>query len=266
MHGLGNDFIVIDGLKTKLSEPVAFAKKYCDRHFGIGADQLLIVDTSDKADFTMRIYNADGSEVEMCGNGIRCVAKFIHDMKLSAKTTFAIETLAGIMYPELVNGNVTVNMGRPVLHPDKIPVLMDGESVIQRPINIGSVSFNITAVSMGNPHCVIFVDDPGRIDLKTIGPDIENHIVFPNRTNVEFVTVTGEDEIMVKVWERGSGITLACGTGACASAVAAVLNNKTGRNVTVHLPGGTLQIEWLEEGPVFMTGPAETVFTGTVEI
>lgn len=266
MHGIGNDFIVIDTIRTPLCDPAAFAQKYCDRHFGVGADQLLLVAPSDRADYTMKIYNADGSEVEMCGNGIRCIARYISDNGLSDKSSLAIDTMAGIMYPALIGDQVKVNMGTPILEPARVPVALSDGPIVGRDVTISGAQYTITTVSMGNPHCIIFVDDVDAVDLSNVGPLIECASIFPNRINVEFVQVLSDSAIRVRVWERGSGITLACGTGACASAVAAHLNNKTGSTVTVTLPGGDLQIAWEPDGPVFMTGPAETVFTGTIQI
>lgn len=266
MHGLGNDFIVINGIEHTIKKPEEFAKVYCDRHFGIGADQMLILENSLHADFKMRIFNADGSEVEMCGNGIRCLARFIAELGLSGKTKLAIETKAGIMYPEIKGSEVMVNMGKPRLNPSEIPILSTGENVINKPVSFDETKVSITAVSMGNPHCIIFMDTPDRYDAATLGAHIECDTMFPRRTNVEFVQIIDRHTIKVTVWERGAGLTLACGTGACASAVASCLNNKTDRSVTVVLPGGKLQIEWRDDGLVVMTGPAEKVFDGIVEI
>ncbi len=266
MHGLGNDFIVINGIANPLPDPARFAKMYCDRHFGIGADQLLIVESSAEAQFKMRIFNADGSEVEMCGNGIRCLARFILEQGLSPDKKLSVETMAGVMYPQIHDELVTVNMGKPRLVPADIPVSMDGESVINRKVEFLDTVLGITMVSMGNPHCIVFLDNPDQYDITVFGPVIERSSLFPNRTNVEFVTVIDDKTIDVKVWERGCGLTLACGTGACASAVASCLNNKTQRSVTVILPGGKLFIEWGDDDTVFMTGPAEKVFDGTVII
>lgn len=265
MHGLGNDFIVVNVMDNDIGNPREFALQYCDRRFGIGADQLLLVDSSDEADFTMRILNADGSEVEMCGNGIRCIAKFIADNRLSRKTTLAIETMAGIMYPTIKGDKVRVNMGRPILEPARIPMVCDQERAVRVPITVNDDTFTVTAVSMGNPHCVIFVDNVEFCDLETIGPRIERSPLFPKRTNVEFVHVISPSHLKVRVWERGSGLTLACGTGACASVVAACLHTQTERTATVTLPGGDLLIEWADTDEVFMTGPAHTVFEGSIE-
>ena len=264
MHGLGNDFIVIDMMRNQIGDEREFAKKYCDRRFGIGADQLLLVEPSDIADFRMRIFNADGSEVEMCGNGIRCIAQYIADQKLSGKTKLAIETLAGIIYPELSGDKIRVNMGKPRLVPDQIPMHHNDDKAVGVPLAVEGKTYSVTAVSMGNPHCIVFVDDVDTCEITTTGPLIECHDMFPKRTNVEFVQILSSSHIRVRVWERGSGITLACGTGACASAVAACLHNHTGRTATVSLPGGDLLIEWADTDEVFMTGPAQTVFCGQI--
>lgn len=262
MQGTGNDFVVIDDRQSEL-EGVSLDKlamKVCDRHFGVGADGLIIVMPSKKADFRMRIFNPDGSEAEMCGNGIRCFAKFVYDSSKDKKDVFSVETLAGIMVPAvIVKGGLAVgaevDMGEP----------RPGD--IDQEFKVSGQSYKITTVSMGNPHCVIFVDNIDNIDISGIGPKIENDKKFPNRTNVEFVQVQSDKEISLKVWERGAGITLACGTGACASVVAAVLNKRTGRRVLVHLPGGDLDIEWeLEDSHVAMRGPAEKVFEGELEL
>jgi len=257
MHGAGNDFIVIDGRKTQIDENILpdLAKNMCDRHFGIGADGILLVLPSEKADCRMKMLNPDGSEAEMCGNGIRCFAKYIYDTSNEKKDVLSVETLAGIMVPALIirNGQAVgaeVDMGTP-------------KENKKSDLKIGDKIFKITIVSMGNPHCVVFVDDINNVNLTEIGPKIENHKMFPNRTNVEFVQVLGDKEIKVIVWERGAGITLACGTGACASLVAAHLNNKTSRRAIVHLPGGDLDVEWeKEDDHVALRGPAEKVFEG----
>jgi diaminopimelate epimerase len=274
MQGLGNDFIVVDGFKEKLPENLTdLANKLCDRHFGIGADGLIVVLPSARADFRMRIINADGSEVEMCGNGIRCFAKYVYEAGLvePGRDTFTVETLAGIMTPRLlVEGEkvvaVTVDMGEPVLERALIPMLGSGGQAVSEPLDLLDTTYHITAVSMGNPHCVIFVDNVDQIPLEKYGPALETHPVFPKKTNVHFVQVLNRQELKMRVWERGVGVTLACGTGACASLVAAVLNGKTQRRAKVYLPGGPLEIEWNEKNNhVYMTGPAETVFTGVVQ-
>jgi diaminopimelate epimerase len=266
MHGLGNDFILIDCVTERELIHIDFkkiAKELCDRRFGIGADQLLLLYPSLIADFRMRIFNADGEEVEMCGNGIRCLAKYIWEKKLSDKDVLEIETLAGIIRPEKVNDKVKVDMGEPIFKAKKIPMNLDKDVVIDYPINVIDREFFITALSMGNPHAVIILqEDINRINISEYGSAIERHPLFPKRTNVEFVNVKNRDEIFMRVWERGSGETLACGTGASAVAVACSLKDLTNRRVTVHLKGGDLLIEWAEDNHVYMTGPATNVFEG----
>lgn len=279
MHGLGNDFIVIDCRKKNIAGLSRLIKKFSHRQFGIGFDQALILLPSKKVDFRMDIYNADGGRVEMCGNGIRCFAKYIWDRKLSKKDTLEIETLAGIIKPKRAGKLVAVDMGEPILEAKDIPVKLSGK-VIKYPLKIDGreVSshiphptshipvFEITCVSMGNPHCVIFVDKASNFPLTQYGPLIENHPLFPKRINVEFVEALNNKEMNMRVWERGSGETLACGTGACAAAVAANLNGLAGRKVTIHLAGGDLKIDWSEkDNHVYMTGPAAEVFAGTVK-
>ncbi len=280
MQGLGNDFVLIDGLKqtevlkTDLS---VLAKKLCHRRFGIGADQVLLLCPSSKADFQMRIFNADGFEVEMCGNGIRCLAKYIWDQGLSSKGILNIETRAGIIRPEKVNGLVKVDMGEPVFYPQRIPVNISDDFLVQNskgnekaiidyPLEIENRLFHITCVSMGNPHAVIFIDKVEDFPVGYYGPKIENHPIFPKRTNVEFIEVINPSEIKMRVWERGSGETMACGTGASASTVAAIIKGLIGRNVIVHLAGGDLNIAWSENNHVYMTGPAEEVFNGEIKL
>lgn len=265
MHGIGNDFIVINALEIKLINPQMLARKWCRRRFAVGADQLLLVEKSDTADFKMRIFNADGSEVEMCGNGIRCVAAYIHEKNLSFKTEISIETQAGVMYPVILGHNIKVNMGKPKLSPDQIPFLCEGDKIVSMPFTFSNQTFFITLVSMGNPHCVIFVESLNDYDLSVLGHKIEHDKLFPNRTNVELVEVVNDKHIKVRVWERGTGLTLACGTGACASAVAAKLNRLTQESVTVSLPGGDLSVRWKEGDNVFLTGPAQKVFEGIIE-
>lgn len=268
-QGLGNDFILIDNRHT--AEPIITSEqavKMCDRHFGIGADGVIFaLPGKEGTDYTMRIYNSDGSEPEMCGNGIRCLAKFIADLEGNTEVniSYRIHTLAGVIIPKLeANGDVTVNMGKPQLAAAAIPTTLNSgsEKVIAQPLEVGK-SWLVTAVSMGNPHCITFVDNCDAIDLEKIGPLFEHHPVFPQRTNTEFIEVIKPDYIKMRVWERGAGITLACGTGACASVVAGVLNNQCDRNCTVELPGGCLQINWSEtDEQVYMTGPAVEVFKG----
>jgi diaminopimelate epimerase len=266
MHGIGNDMIVLDSRASGFVPSAAQAMALCDRRRGIGADQLLALLPSTVADFKMRILNADGSEVEMCGNGIRCLARFIVDRGLSAKNPLAIETLAGIIRPEVRGEQVRVDMGEPVFDPERIPVKVTApgrEAVLE----VDGELFHFRAVSMGNPHCVIQVDDVEAVPLEAIGPKIERHPWFPRRANVEFVEVTDRERLRVRVWERGAGVTLACGTGACAAAVAMIDLGRAERLVTVSLPGGDLTIEWnAATNHVWMTGPASTVFTGTIEL
>jgi diaminopimelate epimerase len=268
MHALGNDFIVMDSLVSELQEPETLAREFCHRRLGIGADQMLVLrgpSEGVKADFRMLIYNADGSEVEMCGNGIRCLAKHIWDRGLSKKDTLDIETLAGIIRPERAGGGmVRVDMGEPLLEGRKIPVDLD-QKVIDHPLKVDDTTFNITCVSMGNPHAVIFTDNVDGFPVERYGPLIENHRLFPKRINVEFVEVKGKGETRMRVWERGAGETMACGTGASASVVASSLKGLTGRDVTVHLAGGDLLIEWAEDNHVYMTGPATEVFEGEIK-
>lgn len=267
MHGLGNDFILVDCLHQEIDDPKEFAIKYCNRRFGIGADQLLLLYPSEIADFKMRIFNADGSEVEMCGNGIRCFAKYVWDRGLSDKEVLLVETLAGIIKPKRVGELIQVDMGKPEFAPSKIPVDVDGERAFDIRLEVLGWHVRLNCVSMGNPHAVIFLEeDPKNFAVSKYGPLIENHPTFPNRTNVEFAYVINPSEISMRVWERGAGETLACGTGACATAVAAMTKGLTDRKVTVHLLGGDLQIEWAEDGHVYMTGPAEEVFEGKLKI
>lgn len=267
MHGLGNDFILIDCIKQNLPEPEKFAINYCNRRFGIGADQLLLLSSSAKADFKMRIFNADGSEVEMCGNGIRCFAKYIWDRGLSSKEILEVETLAGTIKPKKIGELVQVDMGKPEFSPSKIPVDSNGERAFDLLLEVSGWHTKLNCLSMGNPHAVIFLDEePKNFAVTKYGPLIENHPIFPKRTNVEFAYVKNPTEIIMRVWERGAGETLACGTGACATAVAAMIKGFTKNKVTVHLLGGDLIIEWADNGHVYMTGPAEEVFEGTVKV
>lgn len=272
MQGLGNDFVIIDAREQKLAEDIgSWSKFLCDRHFGIGADGVMLVLPSAVADIRMRIINSDGSEAEMCGNGIRCFAKYVYEEGIVSKKRMTVETLAGTMVPEVtVNEHdvvqmVKVDMGEPILQRELIPMTGSGEQVVDETIMIGQVPFQVTAVSMGNPHCVTFVDDIKAAEIETFGPQIEISADFPKKTNVEFVQVISEEEVIMRVWERGASITMACGTGACATAVACVLNKLTDRTVTVHLDGGDLQIYWDQAtNHVFMTGPAVTVFAGEI--
>ena len=268
MNGCGNDYVYINGFVENVENPKELVKKVSDRHFGIGSDGLILIVPSDKADFCMRMFNADGSEGEMCGNGIRCVAKYVYDHKMTDKTEISVETKAGIKYLDLTaeDGKVTkvkVDMGEPILEPKKIPVRSEKKRVVNEPIAVAEKTWNMTCVSMGNPHAVVFVEDTGSLEIEKYGPLFENHELFPNRTNTEFVQVLNRNEINMRVWERGSGETLACGTGTCASVVACILNDFTDEKVLVHLLGGDLEIEYEKTtNHVFMTGPAETVFEG----
>ncbi|MEG4804504.1 diaminopimelate epimerase [Microcoleus sp. ARI1-B5] len=268
-HGLGNDFILIDNRHS--SEPVLTpeqAVSACDRHFGIGADgAIFALPGQNGTDYTMRIFNSDGSEPEMCGNGIRCLAKFIADLEgEEAKTQYRIHTLAGVISPELrSDGQVKVDMGVPRLMAAEIPTTLAAPSgkVIDVPIEVAGKSWSVTCVSMGNPHCITFVEDVLAVALETVGPQFEHHPAFPQRTNTEFIQVIRSDYVKMRVWERGAGVTLACGTGACAAVVAGVLVGSCDRTTAVELPGGVLEIEWAEvSGRIYMTGPAQRVFTG----
>ena len=279
MHGLGNDFIVIDAMEKEYFPTPNDARRLCNRRTGIGADGLLLALPSQKADLRMRLLNSDGSTAEMCGNGIRCVAKYVYDHKLTDKTEISVETGAGIKYLTLyVEENkvsqVRVDMGEPILTPGDIPVVKaDGSAygddyrVIDEPISAGNREWHMTCVSMGNPHAVVFVDDVAGFELEKYGPLFENHKMFPKRTNTEFVEILSRNEAKMRVWERGSAETWACGTGTCATVMACILNKKTDNKVLVHLRGGDLTIEYIPEtNHVFMTGPATEVFSGEIDI
>jgi diaminopimelate epimerase len=277
MHGLGNDFVIIDNRNNLIKKLKRLSLKLCDRRLGVGADQLLVLGGSTKADFRMRIFNADGSEVEMCGNGVRCLARYIWDRKLKRSSPLEIETSAGIIRPERKGSLVRVDMGEPVFEPGMIPMNLSAlyskdsrrslSTVTDYPLRVDGKTFKITCVSMGNPHAVIVCSNIQSVDLLSVGPAIEHHRLFPNRTNVEFVQVVDRKKILVRVWERGTGETLACGTGASASAVATSLLGLTSRAVTVSLRGGNLRIRWLKESShVYMTGPATSVFEGTIAV
>ena len=282
MHGIGNDYVYVNCFEEDVEDPAALAPVISDRHRGVGADGLILIVPSQTADVRMRIFNADGSEAEMCGNGIRCVAKYAYENKLaraggefsvpgqqSFPASLNIETGNGILTVGLVVDDydkvrkVCVNMGQPILSPQDIPVNLTGEKVVAQPIEILGQELLMTCVSMGNPHAVFFCDDIRSIELEKLGPAIENHSLFPNRINVHFVQIDKPAEFTMRTWERGSGITMACGTGACAVCVAAALNGRQGRICTGHLPGGDLNLHWSEEDNcVYMTGPAEEVFEG----
>ena len=267
MQGLGNDYVYIDATKENIENPSELSKYISDRHFGVGSDGLILICPSEKADFRMRMFNSDGSEAEMCGNGIRCVGKFVYDKKLTDKTLVTIETKAGIktlklnVKDEKVD-TVRVDMGTPILESEKIPVITEEKIVQNLRLNALDKSFNFTCVSMGNPHAVTIVDNVSDFDVKKYGSILEINEVFPNKTNVEFVEIKDPENIKMRVWERGAGETLACGTGACASVVACNLNGLTKRSVNVELLGGNLNIELGEDNHVYMTGPAVTVFEG----
>ena len=269
MQGIGNDYVYVNCLQETIENPSELAKKISDRHYGVGSDGLIMINPSDKADFEMEMYNADGSRGEMCGNGIRCVAKYVYDYGLTDKTSISVETLAGIKYLDLTveDGKVVlvkVDMGKPMLRPEEVPVVSEKEEVIDEPITVVGQEYRMTCVSMGNPHAVVFIDqDVKEFPLETVGVKFENHERFPKRVNTEFVNVLDRHTAQMRVWERGSGETLACGTGACAVAVACALNGLTEDEVTVKLLGGDLQIKWdREKNTVYMTGPAEVVFDG----
>lgn len=272
MHGCGNDYIYVNLFDEKVERPEEVAVKVSDRHFGIGSDGMILIGPSEIADFSMRMFNADGSEGAMCGNGVRCVAKYVYDYGLTNQTHISLETKAGIKYldMELSEGKVVlvkVNMGAPILEAAKIPVSISKENVIDEPILIQGKEYRFTAVSMGNPHAVVMVEDTASLEIEKIGPAFEHHPYFPDRVNTEFVQILSPDEINMRVWERGSGETLACGTGTCAAVVACVLAGKTKEEVTVHLLGGDLHIHYdRKEDTVWMTGPATTVFDGEIDI
>jgi len=267
MHGAGNDFVVLDGLRDTLPELGPLAARLCDRHFGIGADQLLVVRPSDAADFRMEIWNADGSQVEMCANGIRCFYKYLRDQGHTSADVVGVETLAGVVYPARAGeGRVRVEMGRPILAPAKIPTSLGaGEGpLLDAPLVLDGERLAVSCVSMGNPHAVLEVGDPDTAPVERLGPRIEHHPAFPNRVNVEFASAVGRRRIRQRTWERGTGETLACGSGACAVAVVFMLKGAVERCVEVELRGGELLIEWPDAAsPVWMTGPAAEVYTGS---
>ena len=272
MQGLGNDYVYMDAIHQKIENESSLAQFVSNRHFGIGSDGLILICKSDIADFKMRMFNSDGSEAEMCGNGIRCVGKFVYDKGLTDKTTVTIETLAGIKTLELNTKDgkvetVKVDMGEPILNPKEIPVISDEEPVKNLMLEAEGRKFKFTCVSMGNPHAITEVEDTEKFDVEKYGKVLEVDKAFPNKINVEFIQIVDKNHVKMRVWERGAGETLACGTGACATAVACYLNGKTDRNVEVELLGGKLFIEWNEENNhIFMTGPAVTVFEGVIEI
>lgn len=273
MEGIGNDYVYIDATKNDIRLSPEQIQKLSDRNFGIGGDGVIFIRNSKTGEFQMDMYNSDGSSSEMCGNGVRCVGKFVFDHGLTKNQKPTIETGKGVLTLDLKTGNngkvemVTVDMGEPILKPSLVPIVWTGdEPVINQVLEVQGKQYHFTAVSMGNPHCVIYVDDADAFPVREIGPLIENHPLFPRRVNVEFVSVRGKDHLYQRTWERGAGETLACGTGACAVTVASILNGKTGRSVKIDLRGGTLNIEWRENGSVMMTGPAKEVFSGEVEV
>lgn len=274
MHGCGNDYIYVNGFEEKVeqSKKPELVKKLSDRHFGIGGDGVIFINPSEEADFEMEMYNADGSRAEMCGNGIRSVGKFVYDKGLTDKTEISVISFGKIKYLTLYTENgkvstVRVNMGTPELTAAEIPVISENEQVLDEEIEVKGQTYKMTCVSMGNPHAVVFIDDVKNLEIEQIGPFFENHQRFPKRTNTEFVQLVDRNHVKMRVWERGTGETLACGTGCCATAVACVLNGFTENKVTVELLGGELFIEWdREENVIFMTGPAQTVFEGEVEV
>ncbi len=267
MQGIGNDYVYVNCFEENIKNPSELSIAISDRHFGVGSDGLIMIMPSQVADARMRIFNADGSEAQMCGNGIRCVAKYLYECGLKKSDRMTIETTAGLKTIELttVNGGVTqvkVEMGAPGLLRNDIPMLGENKQVINEPLQVNDKELYITCVSMGNPHCVTFVDDVDSIDLGVTGKTIENHELFPERINAHFVQQISADKVKMRTWERGSGETLACGTGAVATGVACVLNNLTERTINIQLPGGALTVEWTDEDKTYMTGPAEFVFTG----
>lgn len=274
MQGCGNDYVYVNCMDKLIDNPEKVSQYISDRHFGIGSDGLILICPSDVADFRMAMYNADGSEGKMCGNGVRCIAKYVYEYGLTDKKKISLETKSGIKYldMDIEDGKVQmvkVNMGAPVLKPAEIPVKTDNsmDSFINQPLDVDGNTFMVTCVSMGNPHAVVFIDDTKNLDIRKYGPGFEKHPAFPEQVNTEFVQVISRNEINMRVWERGSGETFACGTGTCASVVACVLNDKTDEKVTVHLLGGDLFIEYnRDNGTVWMTGPAEIVFDGEIEL
>lgn len=271
MHGCGNDYIYVNGFTEKVADKPKAVVALSDRHFGIGSDGVIFINPSQQADFEMEMYNADGTRAEMCGNGIRCVGKYVYDHGMTDKTSITVESFGKVKYLDLTveNGKVVkvkVNMGKPELTAKDVPVVSVHEQVIDEEIIVKEKSYRMTCVSMGNPHAVVFMDDVEHLAIEEIGPYFENHERFPNRTNTEFVQVIDDSHVKMRVWERGTGETLACGTGCCATAVACVLNRLTGAHVTVQVLGGEIEIYWdQKENLVYMTGPAVTVFEGETE-
>lgn len=272
MHGCGNDYVYVNLFEEQIGDPAKVSIAVSDRHFGIGSDGLITIGPSEIADFRMRIYNADGSEAEMCGNGIRCVAKYVYDHKLTDKAEITVETGAGVKTLQLTVEDdkvtlVRVDMGEPILTPDEIPVVADGDRVVDESIVVDDKEWRMTCVSMGNPHAVVFVDDVAHFELEKYGPLFENHVRFPKRTNTEFVQIVSRNEAIMRVWERGSAETWACGTGTCATVMACILNGLTDNEVLVHLRGGDLRIAYdAKSNHIFMTGPATEVFEGEIQL
>lgn len=273
MHGAGNDYIYVDCTEKMLTDINETARKVSDRHFGIGSDGLVLICKSDKADFRMDMYNSDGSQAEMCGNATRCVGKYVHDKGLTDKTTITLETLAGIKILELNLGDdgtvktVRVNMGAPELVPKNIPIDSDKDRFIMEPVEVCGKEYKVTGVSMGNPHAVTYIDDTDSLEIEKIGPEFETHKLFPKKINTEFAQIVDRNTIKMRVWERGAGETLACGTGACATLVASTLNGFVDGEADLVLLGGTLHIKWdKDDNNVYMTGPAEFVFDGEITI
>ncbi len=268
MHGIGNDYVYINCFEEAVDDPAALAREMSRYHYGVGSDGIILICPSDVADFAMKMYNSDGSESAMCGNGIRCVGKYVYDMGLTDKTVVNVMTGAGLkeLHLKVLNSkvqSVRVDMGMPELQPRQIPVDLPGMAVMGHRLTAGGNTYEIHCVSMGNPHCVIFVKDPDLVDVETVGPLLENNPIFPERANIEFVQVVDRQHLRMRVWERGSGETLACGTGACASLVAAVLTGRADRNVSMELLGGTLDLEWaFDDNHVYQEGPAKIVFHG----
>jgi diaminopimelate epimerase len=269
MHGSGNDFVFVDCFGQRVERPGELAKAICDRHFGVGGDGLILILPSTVADVRMQLFNADGSEAELSGNGIRCLAKYVYDHGLAKANPLRVETAAGIKAIDLTVGPdgkvaaATVDMGEPILQPRRIPVAVEGDRAVDVPISAGGTTFRMTCVSMGNPHAVIFVDDVAAVELERLGPELEHHAMFPQRVNVNIVQVHSSSEVSMHTWERGCGITLACGTGASAACVAGVLTGRSGRQILAHLPGGDLRVAWRQDNNhVYLTGPAAEVFSG----
>ena len=268
MQGIGNDYVYVNCFEETIEQPEKLATAVADRHFGVGGDGMILICPSEKADARMRVFNADGSEAQMCGNGLRCAAKYVYEHGIAEKNPLKIETGNGTLTIELTveNGKVLaarVNIGEPILAASKIPVAIDDTQAVNYQIEVAGLPMTVTCVSMGNPHAIFFVDDVANVVIERLGPTIENHAVFPQRTNVHWVQVVSRNEVVMRTWERGSGVTLACGTGASAVCVAGALTERTDRKITAHLPGGDLEIEWDEQdNRVYMTGPAVEVFSG----